>query len=447
MLSTNEPTFVLSPSINLNTPMSILLDTLIIGVGILGQLYSPGNPIIYVLICYLIMRLCFTSLTNNFAILMFLVPNLGSAFIYIGTTSIPILNLLICIALLKLCLTILHDKVSKKVLLVGIVFVLYEWIHIFLYDIKTLALLISWSAAVFYVFLLALYSRTTYHHETVLKYFLAGVGVSILYGLLNFYHLYGTLLANNPTIRFKGAAGDSNYFSMYIMISMFSILYLISKESNRWRQSIYPLLFLFYGAFGVLSLSRMFLLVVSFLLLLMVIKAFIDLRDNKKMVWFIITTFLLIAGFYLYFSQEIYSVLHLFLSRFTDFLEDPNGLTSNRNIIAEKYYEFIVSDYWHMLVGIGIQEYYVRSGVFLETHNILLEILVVWGVIGFLIFGLFIAIILKIRASDKKISETSILGWLPIICMTVSYMSINAMSNESFFLLVFFAINHIYEFD
>ncbi|MER2078120.1 O-antigen ligase family protein [Psychrobacillus psychrotolerans] len=444
----NKNTLKMSPSKNSNESIIwLLLDTVIIGGSILGQLFGPSNLIISALICYLIMRLFFSSLINNFAILIFLVPNLGSTFIYIGTTSIPILNLLICVALLKLCLTYFHDTVNKKVLLVASVFVLYEWIHIFFYDVKTLALLISWSAAVLYVFLLSIYCRSAYHHETVLKYFLAGVGISIVYGLLHFYNLYGTLLANNPTIRFKGAAGDSNYFAMYIMISMFSILYLINKKSSKWVQSIYPLLFLFYGAFGVLSLSRMFLLVVSFLMLVMVVKVFIGLRNNKKLFWFIIILLLLIASFFLYFSEEINSVFSLFLSRFTDFLEDPSGLTSNRNVIAERYFDFIVSDFFSMLVGIGIQEYYIRSGVFLETHNILLEILVVWGLVGFLIFGLFIATIFKIVAVERKISETSILGWLPIICMAVSYMSINAMSNESFFLLVFFAINHIYEFE
>ena len=443
----SKNTLTTSPTINTNASMSLLMDTVIIGGCILGQLYSPSNLIIYTLICYLIMRLFFTSLNSNFAILMLLVPNLGSTFIYVGTSSIPILNLLICVALLKLCLTFLHVSVNKKLLLVTIIFVLYEWIHIFFYDFKTLALLVSWSAAVLYVFLIAIYGRSIYHHETVLKYFLAGVSISITYGILNFYNLYGTLLANNPTIRFKGAAGDSNYFSMYIMISMFCMLFLINKKSSKWSQSIYPLLFLIYGAFGVLSLSRMFLLVVSFLMLLMVMKVFINLRDHKKMLYFIITTLLLIAGFFLYFSEEIHSVLNLFLSRFTDFLEDPNGLTSNRNVIAARYFDFIVADFWSMLVGIGIQEYYIRSGVFLETHNILLELLVVWGLMGFLIFGIFIAFMFKSSASKRKISETSILGWLPIICMAVSYMSINAMSNESFFILVFFAITHIYEFD
>lgn len=446
MLFTND-TLIMSHPIKTNASMFFFLDIVIIGGCILGKLFSPSNLIIYALLCYLIMRLLFTSLNSNFALLLLLVPNLGSTFIYVGSSSIPILNLLICVALLKLCLTSLHHFVNKKLLLVAIIFVLYEWIHIFYYDVKGLALLVSWSAAVLYVFLIAIYSRSTYNHETVLKYFLAGVGISIIYGLLNFYNMYGTLLANNPTIRFKGAAGDSNYFSMYIMISMFGLLYLINKNNSRWRQSIYPILFIVYGAFGVLSLSRMFLLVVSFLMLLMVIKVFASLKGNRKILWFIIITFLFIASFFLYFSEEVHSVFSLFFSRFTDFLEDPSGLTSNRNIIAEKYFDFIVADFWSMLVGIGIQEYYIRSGVFLETHNILLELLVVWGLVGFLIFGLFISIIFKISASKRKISETSILGWLPIICMAVSYMSINAMSNESFFLLVFFTINHIYEFD
>ena len=119
-------------------------------------------------------------------------------------------------------------------------------------------------------------------------------------------------------------------------------------------------------------------------------------------------------------------------------------LTSNRNIIAEEYLHLMMDSFGKMIFGIGIQDYSTRSGIFLETHNIVLELFVVWGVLGVIVFFLFLVGIFKLIAK-KPFSKTNMINWLPILSMGSCYLSLNALSNESFFLLLAFTIKHIYE--
>ncbi|GEN83255.1 hypothetical protein SLU01_15670 [Sporosarcina luteola] len=251
----------------------------------------------------------------------------------------------------------------------------------------------------------------------------------------------------NATIRFHGGAGDANYYSMYIMIAMFCMLYIISRETNKIGRMVYPFLFLLLMAFGVLSLSRMFLLVVTFLCFLLVLKVVFTVRKSKRLITFIMFIVTYLSIFIVYYSKDIMSAIGLLFSRFTDFIDDPAALTSNRNIIAEQYLELMSSDYIHLIFGIGIQDYHIRSGVLLETHNLLLELFVVWGIVGFFVFLVFILTIFKNTKPSKIFFGTSLIGWLPLLCIGVSFLSINAMSNESSFLLLLFAMKNIYEYE
>ncbi|MDF2065063.1 O-antigen ligase family protein [Bacillus sp. Cr_A10] len=423
------------------------VDLTVIGACLLGDKVFHVSVLIYFLGIYCVFRILLSSIDNNFALLISLVPNLGIMFISIAGSLVPILNILICIALIKQIISFIHEPIKKTYLLLIGFFLVYEWFHVIYYNLKSISLLLSWSSAVLYVSLFLLYSRKTYNHQIVIKYFIAGLCISTIYGVLDFYGNYGTLLNDNPTIRFRGGAGDSNYYSMYIMIAMFSMLYIVKKHFNRVTIIIYPMLFVLFTGFGLLSLSRMFLLVVSFLLFLLLVKILFSFQKNKKLFLFLLVVIGILGLLSLNFITEFAAILDLLFSRFTDFIDDPDALTSNRNVIAEQYMKLMTSSIVSFILGIGIQEYHLRSGIFLETHNILLELFVVWGIFGFIVFSSFVLTILCNVGIRKKLSNISIISCLPIICMGASYMSINALSNESFFLLFLFAIKNIYEFN
>ncbi|MGE7934948.1 O-antigen ligase family protein [Viridibacillus arvi] len=423
------------------------LDLYIIGFCILSDKLFNINLLVYCLGIYLAFRILFISPDYTFAILISLIPNLAVMFIPIPSMSVPIINVLMGIALFKVFILNFKKPINKNYLSIILFFIAYEWIHIFDYDIKSIILLFSWSIAILYVSLYFFYSMKSYNHKIVIIYTITGVFISICYGSLDFFESYGTLMSNNATIRFKGGAGDPNYFSMYVMISLFLLLYLVNRETNKLLKFMYPLIFIFFVAFGVLSLSRMFLLVITLLLALLLIKIIFRLKKNKKIMFFIMTVIGFLVVFSIFFISEFTSILNLLLSRFTDFIDDPSALTSNRNVLAEQYIQLLMSETKDMIFGIGIQEYHLRSGIQLEAHNIILEIFVVWGLVGFPVFIMFIATLLKYSNAYRKNLKKDFVSWLPIICIGISYLSLNAMSNESFFLLLLFAIKNIMEFD
>ncbi|MBB4824901.1 hypothetical protein HNO89_002127 [Sporosarcina luteola] len=412
----------------------------------MGDRWFGSQLLFYLFIVYLLVRLFFSSVASDFSMLLLLIPNVGITLLNVGGTTIPLLNLLICLALLKLVLLFGHVPLTKSYLfLVGAV-VAYEWGHVVYYDIKSIFLLFSWSGAVVYVSLFLYYSQETYNHRLAVTYFIAGVLISALFGIMDFVDRYGSLLNHNATIRFFGGAGDANYFSMYSMMAMFCLLYIISRQTKKALKIVYPLLFLFFMAFGVLSLSRMFMMVVSLLCLMLLVNVIFSRKRNKRLIHFLLLVSLFLSIFVFHFREEVGSLVGLLFSRFTDFMDDPAGLTSNRNILAEQYLEMLKVNYEQLLFGIGIQEYHIRSGILLEAHNFLLELLVVWGIVGFLAFGGYLLSLFKLAGSSSSLNGTSMIGWLPLLCIGVSFMSINAVSNESFFLLLLFAIKHLYEY-
>lgn len=425
----------------------IMLDIGVIGLCLLVGKLLDTAMLTYCIGIYCSFRILFGSIAKSFALLMLLVPNLGIMSIPVAGLTVPILNLLICLALLIQIISCIHEPIPKSYILFIGFFIVYEWGHAILYDVKSIILLFSWSSAILYVSLFLFYSQKTYNHLLVLTYFIAGVFISTVFGILDFYDHYGSLLNNNATIRFRGGSGDSNYYSMYIMIAMFSMLYAVNQTRNRFSKNLFPLLFIFFLCFGVLSLSRMFLLVVSFLSFLLLCKVLFSWKKNKKILFFILIIGAAFSLLLLNFREELVSIFDLLFSRFTDFIDDPAALTSNRNVIAEQYVGLMSSNLLAFIFGIGIQEYHIRSGILLEAHNILLELYVVWGVVGFFLFAMFIITFFRNSGGISKLVKTNLIGWLPIICMAVSYLSINAMSNESFFLLFLFAMKHIYEFD
>lgn len=423
------------------------IDVIVAGACILGGKLLHSNFLLYMLVAYLVIRILYSSLAYNFALLLLLIPNLGIMQISVGGSSVPVLNMLICLSLVKLALSFRNIKIKKTYIFVIGFFLAYEWGHAVYYNLNSIFLLFSWSAAVLFVSLYLILIDETYNHQIAVKHFIVGVFISTFYGVLDFLDRYGSLVNYNATIRFHGGAGDANYYSMYIMIAMFCMLYIISRETNRIGKMVYPFLFLLLMAFGVLSLSRMFLLVVTFLCFLLVLKVVFTVRKSKRLITFIIFIVTYLSIFIVYYSKDIMSAIGLLFSRFTDFIDDPAALTSNRNIIAEQYLELMSSDYIHLIFGIGIQDYHIRSGVLLETHNLLLELFVVWGIVGFFVFLVFILTIFQNTKPSKIFFGTSLIGWLPLLCIGVSFLSINAMSNESSFLLLLFAMKNVYEYE
>ena len=205
---------------------------------------------------------------------------------------------------------------------------------------------------------------------------------------------------------------------------------------------------------GFLSLSRMFMIVFSFVILIHFMGVMGFKRQHTAQRRFIFSFLFLLSIVVFAFSNEIFNYVSLTISRFTEYGNNLNLLTSNRNIIVQEIMAFLLSNPLYFLFGVGIQNYGSRVGSMVYAHNIFIELLAAWGVVGLILFLVFIIIaIMNIRANyymkriQNPIKGTNIVGWLPFICMAVSYLSLNAIEVESFYILLIFVIKNIYDCD
>jgi hypothetical protein len=427
-----------------------VIDTIIFGVLIIGSALNQGA--ILILAAILFYKVLLKSQANTFNIFLLLIPNLGTVFI--PHLPVPLLNLLIPIAVFRII--ILKDiKIDKKFMFIALIFISYEWSHIFLYNVKNLLTLFSWTITIFYISLFISNNKLINNdHKLSIKYFISGLFISSFYGVFYSYlksGLFFNFNRSNLADRFIGAAGDPNYYSVYILIGLFSLLQFLNQKSKVITKFFIIFIFLLLLLFGFMSLSRMFFIVfcfVFFIYFLCVIGFKRKYSSHRK---FIISFIIVSLIIFSVFSAEIINNIALTLSRFTNYGNDLTNLTSNRNLIADYILNFLISNPVFLIFGVGIQSYGERVGNMVYAHNIFLELLAAWGIIGLILFfGFIIILMMKVRSNsflqkENKISNSvNFIGWLPLICLTIGYMSINGIEVESFYILLLFVTKNIY---
>ena len=208
-------------------------DTFIFGILIIG---SALNQVTIILLAFLLFyKVLFKSYAYTFYILLFLVPSLGATLI--PNIPVPLLNLLVPIALFKLIL-LKGVKFDKHFFIWTFIFIAYECLHVLLYNANNLMTLAGWICTILYFALFIFNNKiASYKNKLAIKYFLSGIFISILYGLLNNYLKTGTVInldQTDLTVRFSGGAGDPNYYSLYILIGLFSLLKFFHNKSTQY---------------------------------------------------------------------------------------------------------------------------------------------------------------------------------------------------------------------
>lgn len=427
-----------------NSPF--LLDVLIIGSLIIGCKILNVPALMFVLLFYIICKIIVSEPQYTLAYLLILIPNLGVIFIP-GIPS-PLLNILIPVAIFKMLISNGKMGINRKLSFLTFILILYEYVHAFAYSLDNLITLASWIFTIFYVLLFMSSRHFKYDHGVSIKYFISGICISSAYGLYINFMRSGSLLSFSRvsvTDRFIGAAGDPNYYSVYILIGLFSLLKLIDRNRNLFSRYMYNALFVLLPLFGFMSLSRMFIIVFTIVGIIYLMRVFISVKKykkHKKFAWKIIG---LCIPLVFIFPTKIMDNINLILSRFTMYRDDLTLLTSHRNLIAKNIIDFLISNPFYMLFGVGIQNYGQRVGHGIGyAHNIILELLVAYGFFGTVLFIIYLITLVVIERHNNIKKHSTLVGWLPVICMMISYMSINAIEVESFYILVIYGIKNIY---
>jgi len=184
--------------------------------------------------------------------------------------------------------------------------------------------------------------------------------------------------------RFCGLSSDPNYFSSLVIFALSLQFYCLAKY-NKIRFLMFAIILSFLG---ILSYSKMFLLVSIMLWIIGLISVAKVKYDNKKnrnrkrFIVFVSVICMFAVGFYLIESGAI----EMLLSRFNG--DKVSSITTGRSEIWEDYLNTIIGSGQILLVGANSNSAIVGIHV---THNTFIQVLWKLGLIGFfLVLGWFI---------------------------------------------------------
>lgn len=256
---------------------------------------------------------------------------------------------------------------------------------------------LAWSSAIAFVILLVLTVRE--HGSNIFDFMKGGFRL----GALNVEE--GAIALNyNP----NGVGYICNLSIVGILISAYY------RETNfaDW------LLFLFLIFVGLLTVSRTFILCLAVCLLLYVLLQKKSLR--KKVLTFIAILVFAFAVFWVVDSYLV-QILNNFGDRF-----DAEDVTNGRSFLFDFYNDFAFSSINNIVFGIGIQDIpgkvFEVSGVNVEVpHNGYQQLIVAWGVIGFI--SIICLIISLLYHAKKKCKKVSLLCYLHLFLLAVDALA------------------------
>lgn len=213
-----------------------------------------------------------------------------------------------------------------------------------------------------------------------------------------------------------GAMGIPIYSLIIISILLFQ---LIMKKNNLFKKILFVGIILFVTFIAILTGSRSFFLGASILFLCLALSVFLKKPTKIKSVLFVLiicgTVYLFINPTFIdsfYNKLEMRGSVDISTGRFDIYIDSINYLSSNFSALL--FGEGALN-----YVNIGKEKGYLFS---MMAHNIFLDGLMSWGIVG---FGSFILLTLKYakRCRDFFKVKTNILKIMPLIVLLTCYLT------------------------
>ena len=262
--------------------------------------------------------------------------------------------------------------------------------------------------------------------------FIVGTLISIFYGFIGRLIAGGikfAIINNYIFTRNTGAAGDPNYFALYICIMISMLLVFIFHEK---KYILLRMVIIVTSIFlGLTSSSRMYYILISILFFIISIVFIKGIFSKNTFKWLII---LFIAIIFIYMSRNIIlSNIDYLLNRLGD-----KDVSNGRFGLVESYIAFMKKNIFIELFGVGIPSYNARCNIIGYAHNLYIELFVCNGIIGTLTILLsFIIFVIK------KFNIKKLYFMIPIIIMLVSGLALNFIEVDCFYLLFGIILSYI----
>lgn len=390
---------------------------------------SINNLFLYISPIFAAVILLTCDTERGFYFSIFLIPNIR---ILDGLGVSFIVNLILAIPLIKYCL-------DKKGLLN--VFALFSAICLFFIEFLHIAVLGNYSnlpstlsnlLGMFFCMSISLDTSVNLELETTWFYLSGGVIFSALaYMISHISYLQNIVQQVVNNNRFEGYASDPNYYSLYISLSI-AILFVF----NRFKFKHYLILFALI-IIGLLTASKMFLLLIIFILFTGLSYNILISNNRKRRRIFFITVTLIIVGIII-FNGYLLMFYDNFIRRAGLLNAELNidQLTSDRTMILREYIAILLNNPMAILFGYGFQYHlYITDSFMLGAHNTYFDIILAWGVIGgCLTLGIYYFWFIKFRRK-WKLSKLFI-NYLPFYVLLIALFGLSCLSATMFWWMV-----------
>lgn len=212
---------------------------------------------------------------------------------------------------------------------------------------------------------------------------------------------------------------NANSMAYYSVVGMACGVFLAERKKGFWR--IFNIAaVVFFAVAGFLTLSRSWLLVVAICMLLYI---FSKLRSPKQFlaVALVLVVVFTVGSIYLQQHPELTAG---FLARLTDDTVETGG--GRENLFID-YMEAFFAQVRFILMGTGVTQYHSQTQIYESMHNGTQQILVCYGIIGFIVFMTSL-IRSVVSAKGTKGKKRDVVRYLPLIAVVLFVQTIQFLN-------------------
>lgn len=370
-------------------PVSVIL-----GIAALCAILGDRSEIVTLAICFIPLSAAFQY---KYAILVCLVVYAVKYYrdIRISPLFLPLLGMMIW--------ELLHAF--------GVSFSIAEWLR----DFAELILLVFLSSVVFkkmrYAVLCRSFALCCIITMTIVLLNLLKANNYDFSGIFDGFYRFGI---GNMDVEHYGVNYNPNALGRISNLALCGLLQLVLCKKHRPADYILMLLLVF---FGILTMSRSFLVCLLFLLLSFFVSNGMS-RKAKKYVFFVLLA-LALSVFLL--NKIVPEVITRYWERF-----QVDDITNGRSFLFAFYNEHLVSNWEHLLFGLGVQGMPQRLAALYGdvnvSHNAIQELLIVWGIPGLCMFLVFLFGLIRF-SWRKEQGKRKLIHFMPLILLLIAIQS------------------------
>lgn len=255
----------------------------------------------------------------------------------------------------------------------------------------------------------------------------AGLFNEYIPGLTSFIQQASLKLGDGDYInRFSGIRPNPNHYTMDISIALAGLFVFVI---NRKAKLLDYILIVALSVFGLMSISKSFLLIYSILIILILL---INLREENpiNVIKVIFVMAVLASITYVFVDKDYINAYLIRLLSDNSEGQTLSAITTGRTDIWNDYLIYIFHDIDVLLFGKGLGADYFN----ISSHNFYIEGIYYLGIVGFTLYWAFMKnLFLKQDLAFKR----RFINYLPLIILLIRGMGINLILSEN---LIFYYI-------